>query len=103
MWLQFPMAGGIGPARLLLERSRDVMNGRISPRLEGMGPVRWLLERSNPVKLVQFVKPIGNGPLRPMSDRCMYIQNLALIRVPTFHTSKSTYETFTIVVEIPGR
>ena len=32
---------------------------------EGMAPVKLLLDRSSPVILVQFLRPLGNGPWSP--------------------------------------
>nr|GEW90886.1 hypothetical protein [Tanacetum cinerariifolium] len=92
--LQLPMLGGIGPMKLFSKRSRDVMNGKTSERLEGRCPVRWLLERSNPVKLVQFFKPTGNGPLSPISDREGWVYCNGPVPVPVLFTRYGYYRRF---------
>ena len=64
------MLNGIVPEKLLLKRSRLVITGamKICHVGCGMGPESSLFERSNPVKLEQFSTPLGNWPLRPISE-----------------------------------
>ncbi|KAF9671859.1 hypothetical protein SADUNF_Sadunf12G0093800 [Salix dunnii] len=65
---QFARLDGISPEKLLEERSRDVAKTIISEIFCGIDPKSSLLERSMPVMEVQFVRPRGNLPLRPISE-----------------------------------
>jgi hypothetical protein len=51
------ISSGISPEKPLYERSSDVKKGTCRDISEGIGPVKLLLDRSNPVILVQFLRP----------------------------------------------
>jgi hypothetical protein len=69
---QFARPDGISPEKLLEERSRDVAKPTILEIFCGIDPKSSLLERSMPVMEVQFVRPRGNLPLRPISGSRMF-------------------------------
>ena len=74
-FLKFPIKGGIGPVRLLVDKSRSLrdLNNPIS---WGIEPERSFSKRYKMVKFLKFPMEGGIGPMRLLVDNSRLLRDL---------------------------
>lgn len=105
----FEMLAGIGPEKLLYERSKDVRQGTCVAMSAGIGPEKMLLDRSRPIMLVQLCRPWGNGPWSPrlprrkestlFSSGCQHSTPVNLHMYPSVPLSTKVHEDWSMPLE----
>ena len=61
---RFPISSGIDPSKLLWDRLRNLESVEMVNNPLGIGPLKLLLERSSSSNLVRFPSVLGNLPLK---------------------------------------